>query len=432
VMERGNAMERSQWFLDIEPLFKLLSYEIVPPYLKGALRDAIATFVIVSPGMKNKVWSLLEQYDLPVVATPLLTDGSVQQLIGPVYDMTYELNEVEARQEEYPSTLSYLNLLNVLIAQDLDIPDKGSRYIGIFRFVRDQVFAPYTQRAYANPVEKWELVAAALRHFEIMFSFHLTEDDVRKSADHLLPPENSLPGMASPGLGAGNNARLPTMELMKDLMSGRVVYRNLMSILCLGVNSVMEQRTDQLYGPALEKSVSLCLQILLLALEKDFLFAEAWRPVYQPIDLILCQDIRQIVTVLEYVRYDTWPLIQRCPVQIMKLLSARMPQLVSIILEAGTASSLVEDYAACLETRTEEVQAPEDPEKDIGSLILRLLLSNLHQPPPNLTHLLLKFDINQPVEMTMLQPKRHFSCLRVILRAFTYPAGCGRQDIKLE
>lgn len=415
VMERGNAMERSQWFLDIEPLFKLLSYEIVPPYLKGALRDAIATFVTVSPGMKNKVWSLLEQYDLPVVATPLLTDGSVQQLTGPVYDMTYELNEVEARQEEYPSTLSYLNLLNVLIAQDLDIPDKGSRYIGIFRFVRDQVFAPYTQRAYANPVEKWELVAAALRHFEIMFSFHLTEDDVRKSADHLLPPENSLPGTASPGLGAGNNARLPTMELMKDLMSGRVVYRNLMSILCLGVNSVMEQRTDQLYGPALEKSVSLCLQILLLALEKDFLFAEAWRPVYQPIDLILCQDIRQIVIVLEYVRYDTWPLIQRCSVQIMKLLSARMPQLVSIILEAGTASNLVEDYAACLETRTEEVQAPEDPEKDIGSLILRLLLSNLHQPAPNLTHLLLKFDINQPVEMTMLQPKRHFSCLRVIL-----------------
>lgn len=41
------------------------------------------------------------------------------------------------------------------------------RYIGIFRFVRDQVFAPYAQRAYANPVEKWELVATALRHFEL-------------------------------------------------------------------------------------------------------------------------------------------------------------------------------------------------------------------------------------------------------------------------
>ena len=41
--------------------------------------------------------------------------------------MTFELNEVEARQEEYPSTLSYLKLLNVLIEQESDAPDKGGR-----------------------------------------------------------------------------------------------------------------------------------------------------------------------------------------------------------------------------------------------------------------------------------------------------------------
>lgn len=33
-MENGNPVERKNWFLDIEPLFKLLSYENVPPYLK--------------------------------------------------------------------------------------------------------------------------------------------------------------------------------------------------------------------------------------------------------------------------------------------------------------------------------------------------------------------------------------------------------------
>ena len=33
-MENGNKLERSEWFSDIEPLFKLLSYENVPPYLK--------------------------------------------------------------------------------------------------------------------------------------------------------------------------------------------------------------------------------------------------------------------------------------------------------------------------------------------------------------------------------------------------------------
>lgn len=64
-------------------------------------------------------------------------------------------------------------------------------------------------------------------------------------------------------------------------MSGKVIYRNMMSILMVGVNSVMEQRTSQLYGPALEEAISLCLQILHLALLKDNLFAGAWRPVYQ-------------------------------------------------------------------------------------------------------------------------------------------------------
>lgn len=70
-------------------------------------------------------------------------------------------------------------------------------------------------------------------------------------------------------------------------MSGKVIYRNMMSILMVGVNSVMEQRTSQLYGPALEEAISLSLQILHLALSKDSLFAEAWRPVYQAF-LYLC------------------------------------------------------------------------------------------------------------------------------------------------
>lgn len=48
------------------------------------------------------------------------------------YDMTFELNEVEARQEEYPSTLSYLELLNVLMANEVDNSDRGRRYVQIF------------------------------------------------------------------------------------------------------------------------------------------------------------------------------------------------------------------------------------------------------------------------------------------------------------
>lgn len=44
-----------------------------------------------------------------------------------VYDMRFELNEVEARRENYPSTISFLRLINALIAEERNINDKGRR-----------------------------------------------------------------------------------------------------------------------------------------------------------------------------------------------------------------------------------------------------------------------------------------------------------------
>lgn len=117
--------------------------------------------------------------------------------------MQFELNEIEARREQYPSTISFLNLLNVLIAEERDVSDRGRRYwsliafyfcciltsyacistliligsllslslcgrfIGIFRFIYDHVFGPFPQRAYADPCEKWQLVVACLQHFHM-------------------------------------------------------------------------------------------------------------------------------------------------------------------------------------------------------------------------------------------------------------------------
>ena len=42
--------------------------------------------------------------------------------------MQFELNEIEARREQYPSTISFLNLLNELIAEERDVSDRGRRY----------------------------------------------------------------------------------------------------------------------------------------------------------------------------------------------------------------------------------------------------------------------------------------------------------------
>jgi hypothetical protein len=42
------------------------------------------------------------------------------------------------------------------------------------------------------------------------------------------------------------------------------------------------------------------------------------------------------------------------------------------MLEAGVADSITEDYAACLEARGQEIQAPESLKEDIGVLILQV------------------------------------------------------------
>ena len=38
----------------------------------------------------------------------------------------------------------------------------------------------------------------------------------------------------------------------------------------------------------------------------------------------------------------------------------------------------------------------------------QLLIDNIGRPAPNVTHLLLKFDIDHAVEQTVLQPKFHY------------------------
>ncbi|KAL5838519.1 hypothetical protein ACOSQ3_015688 [Xanthoceras sorbifolium] len=405
VVENGNPIERKNWFPDIEPLFKLLSYENVPPYLKGALRNAITTFVHVSPVLRDTVWSYLERYDLPVVIGSH-AGNSAQPMAAQVYDMQFELNEVEARREQYPSTISFINLLNALIAEEKDVSDRGRRFVGIFRFIYDHVFGPFPQRAYADPCEKWQLVIACLKHFHMILNMYDIQDE---DIDGLVEQSSTA---TQPSL---LQMQVPLLELLKDFMSGKTVFRNIMGILQPGVNSIITERTSQTYGPLLEKAVQLSLEIIILVLEKDLLLSDFWRPLCQPLDVILSQDHNQIVPLLEYVRYDLQPQIQQCSIKIMSILSSRMVGLVQLLLKYNAANSLVEDYAACLELRSEESQVVENSGDDPGVLIMQLLIDNISRPAPNITHLLLKFDLDTQIERTNLQPKFHYSCLKIIL-----------------
>lgn len=64
-------------------------------------------------------------------------------------------------------------------------------------------------------------------------------------------------------------------------MSGKNIFRNIMGILLPGVNSLIAERTNQIYGQLLEKAVLLSLEVIVLVLERDVFVSDFWRPLYQ-------------------------------------------------------------------------------------------------------------------------------------------------------
>lgn len=57
--------------------------------------------------------------------------------------------------------------------------------------------------------------------------------------------------------------------------------------------------------------------------------------------------------------------------------SSRMVGLVQLLLKSNAASSLIEDYAACLELRSEECQIIENSSDDPGVLIMQVCTCSL-------------------------------------------------------
>ena len=124
----------------------------VPTSIKARL-VALLTALARSPDIVHPLWQALE-------GAGLVTGGGRAGLVS-------ELEEVEARAEEFPLTRSFLGLLDRLT--DSEIPGglgAGSRAPGFqpyLALVQDSVFLKFPARTYRDPGEKWAVAAAALQ-----------------------------------------------------------------------------------------------------------------------------------------------------------------------------------------------------------------------------------------------------------------------------
>ncbi|CAI7879447.1 unnamed protein product, partial [Closterium sp. NIES-54] len=358
----------------------------------------------------------------------------VQRRTTAPYDMGMELSEVEARVEEYPSTLSYLRLHNTLLA--LDPLSRPARFLDYFRFVTSSVFVPYTRRVYARADEMWQLLLASLS------LFHLSLLLLHRSPLPSAPPLAALSAASSSsGNGLLPAGATPGLLLMKDFLSAGPALRNIIAIITAGPDALLEERAlrPQALSFALEDTVAACLRLLLLALTLDQSLADTWQPAARPLHLVLADDVALVTAVMSFVRYQPADAIQRSAIELTSVFSARGVPLVAMALEAGMVQRLVEDFAECLDVSAstvtvqgvaahgdaagvgkdgggeEEECGEEGEETDCATLILQLLLASLRRQRPTLAHMLLGFDVDRPLAASLLQPNRCFSALRILL-----------------
>lgn len=96
----------------------------------------------------------------------------------PRLDIVQQLNEVEARREEYPETLALIRLLNSLLGPFLrqagagvvnsacGLPDGGADVTTFTLFIQQHVLGHLWSRGYRLTRQKWEVAAAAFTHLE--------------------------------------------------------------------------------------------------------------------------------------------------------------------------------------------------------------------------------------------------------------------------
>ena len=395
-----------------KPLFPLffLQQQAIPAKLKGALLIAARSFAPISnASLAEQVWRFLESSKL---LADIPKDGSTSMPI----DIRYQLAEVETRAEEYSSTLAFLKLLNRLLMSSQSFHTMLHSYV---RFVREGVLAPLMSRGYKDKEQKWDLARECLTFLELTLQgFNIDEvnlEDGKVVLDKVAP-----------------------LQTLQDFLSKGPGCRAIISIIQIGVNQLIEEKHTGVSGYKAELAIETALNLLMSVFQMDRTAANKFNQVgptyarsYKSIENHM--QNKDIWTILGYVRYHFSPSIQVLALQIAQILEERIPELVSILLSpqvpgntaSKTTQQLVYAFAECLQdslfkpvTTTGQKDSGIVEKDDRASLILNLLLRPLaaKRPGPNLTHLLLGFNLEAGISNTHIDVMS-FSPLQVMTEA---------------
>ncbi|KAI9351462.1 hypothetical protein BDR26DRAFT_929900 [Obelidium mucronatum] len=183
----------------INTLFNLLNRRISVE-LKASILDAIAAFALpVEKGTVSEaapmIWKHLEQAE--IVPRPNYMHGGVhygafsnQSVSGRQEGIRYDMEQIEAQNQTYPETLSFMTLLNTLLVAikpnqltgmmdgfSTKVQAQGIGQINHYiHFAVDDVFMKVHNRAFNSVEERWKmlelslhLVDQSLKSFDLMY-----------------------------------------------------------------------------------------------------------------------------------------------------------------------------------------------------------------------------------------------------------------------
>lgn len=467
VMSQGTPDEVFSWLRQLddiagvspcwELLFRVMSCP-VPQALKAALDRAIAA-ISCRRDLSIALWDRLVS---AVVVHPLPRNHIASSTISQ-YDIRYQLNEIEARSEDYQEALAFVELLNSLWMQkNQEYRDSGRSLAHFTRFVREDLLGTIFQRSFASEAQRWELVDACFAHCRIV----LQRGVVQWPKDVLLAEvQSAITGFE------GASPLPPSVEVLFDLLNERSVMRAVLTTVAVGVEELSFARQRNVWGKAQEGALLSALKLLRTGFLKDREVAEMFdassllvaksqngRDGSAPlvtgiptIDTVLQHDRSRLLTVIEYVGYPHNDDIQEEALKLTALFAQRTPNIVQLLLSAvqskfsksgANISYLQEGFAACFHSALSNMSHYEDHiavgkrvpttldrEEDVeekdnrAGYLLKVFITSLYEhSTPNLAQLLCGFDLSTGMSpFGLVDPRASHTVLREVLDVLEQP-----------
>ncbi|XP_014664623.1 PREDICTED: LOW QUALITY PROTEIN: nuclear pore complex protein Nup205-like [Priapulus caudatus] len=417
----------NQQYLPIVLLLGMVTCS-VPASLKGEFLDVLAAFAR-SPEVAINLWQSLEVSSILQTVKPMSVSAT-----NTGSGIQADVDEVEARNEEFPMTRGFLALLdsltNIPVPEGLGAGYRAPGFDPYMTFIRDTVFLKFNTRAYKNPAEKWDIAAMCLDMFYKLLRGHevVLEDF---SDEHV--------ELQGGGVTVANKP--PGHNILIHMLSDGALLRMVFFIIDEGVRLLDEYR-DFAGKSSLERCALLCLRLLQATLERQGEFLDALREsgvalMVTPLERLLAGiNVRtgradNLVSITKYVTYSSWiPAHALASINILNLVAqatGSSSELVGLMMDMTV--ELRHGFVECLEIddcedNTWLIRTPtaaELSESHIRNLTrqsaLRLILLTLEHPAPNLAHLLLGYELRKPVSSSILQDPGVLGSPRTCLHA---------------